>query len=88
MFDGKFHEWSRDPVRPHDGPCWWLRKKRKGREKKKREEKRGLSRFPQPSSLMKKWIPWDYHRNSFSDSRHAYFSDVFGRQSRVDGLWV
>lgn len=59
------------------GPCWWLKKEE--REKGRRKKKRGLSRFPQPSSLMKKWNPWDCHRNSSSDSSDVASSDTVGR---------
>lgn len=68
------------------GPVW-VAEKRRAREGKE-EKKRGLFRVPQPSSLMKKWNPWDCHRNSFSDSSDVASSDTVGRQSRFDGLWV
>lgn len=72
LFHGKFHGWSRDLVRPHDGALFvgGCRGK-EGLEKKKREGKRGLSRFPQPSSLMKNRGPRVGLSPQFSHSRTA-----------------
>lgn len=82
LFHGKFHGWRRDPARPHDGALFgWLKK-----EEKKKKEKRGLFRVPQPSSLMKKWNPWDCHRKFILGQQRCC---LFGHgRSAVKIRWI
>lgn len=70
-------ECPRDPVRPHDGPCW-VTQKRRAREEEKRRKKRAVRVSPTIEFDEEMETSWDCHRNSSSDS-----SDVESRMRSV-----